>query len=290
MTQTPLVSVIIPTYNRKEMTVEAVRSVLDQTYPHLECLVLDGGSSDKTLETLRSAFKSSIRIYENIKGGVSAARNFGIRNSKGPLIAFLDSDDVWKKKKLEKQVAFLNQCREFTICQTMEIWMRQGRRVNPGEVHKKTGGAIFSQSLERCMVTPSSVLLRRSLLDEVGLFDEELPVCEDYDLWLRITARFPVGLLREDLLIRNGGRPDQLSSQHSLDKYRIKALGKLLNNGPLNSDQYDMAYQVFKKRCAIYGNGCLKRGRAREGRHYLALTDKARQSAWARVYEAEVKD
>jgi hypothetical protein len=273
MPTSELISVIIPTYNRREMVQAAVQSVLAQTYRPLECIVVDDGSHDGTFEALSARFKDSIRLIRQENRGVSAARNAGIARAKGQHIAFLDSDDVWKPKKLEKQAAFLAEHPECLICQTTEIWIRKGRRVNPKKEHLKIEGDIFGPSLARCMITPSSVLLRRKLLDETGAFDEAFPVCEDYDLWLRVAARFPVGLVREDLLVRNGGRPDQLSAGHSLDKYRIRALDKVLASGLLSAGQATAARAELERKRAIYQKGCAKRGK-QDPAPFLELFDK----------------
>jgi hypothetical protein len=92
-------------------------------------------------------------------------------------------------------------------------------------------------------------------------------------LWLRVTSKYPVGLVREDLLIRNGGRPDQLSAKDSQDKFRIRALQKLLDAGTLTPERRELAQGVFRRKCAIFGNGCVKRGKTEEGRHYLSLAE-----------------
>jgi len=256
------VSVIIPTFNRAEKLGRAVFSVLGQTYKGFELVVVDDGSTDETRERLL-AFGDRVHVVTHeTNRGVSAARNTGIRVSRGPLLAFLDSDDYWLPEKLEAQVEFLGEHPDRSICQTEEIWIRRGRRVNPGRKHLKPSGDIFFPSLERCLVSPSAVMLRRSLLDEVGFFDETLPVCEDYDLWLRIACRYPVDLIGRALLIKEGGREDQLSCRYKgMDVYRIKALLNLIGGGRLDGDQLESALEALSRKCRIYGNGCMKRGK-----------------------------
>lgn len=270
----PLVSVIIPTYNRAGLLPAAIRSVLEQSYSHLECIVVDDGSTDQTVETLQREFDKAISLVSKANGGVSSARNAGIRKSRGHYIAFLDSDDVWLPEKIARQMTFFETYPDYLICQTTEQWVRKGRRVNPPQTHKKKGGDIFRESLERCMITPSSVMMKRSLLDEVGLFDESMPVCEDYDLWLRVTWRHPVGLVEEELLIRNGGRPDQLSANHSLDKFRIQALQKLLDAGNLNPIQAELVLNMLIGKSTIYSKGCLKRNRTEEAQYYCSIIER----------------
>jgi len=267
----PLVSVIIPTYNRSSLVSEAVDSVLKQTFTDFELIVIDDGSTDKTAEGLDPSKGRLVYCFQNNRG-VSAARNQGLRLARGQWIAFLDSDDLWLPEKLETQIRFFSQSPEALICQTEEIWIRNGRRVNPRKKHQKFSGDIFAPSLRLCLVSPSAVMIKKEVFEQVGLFDEGLPVCEDYDLWLRISAHFPIFLIDQPLIIKRGGHPDQLSrTTPSLDRFRIQALVKILNSGRLTGLQYDLAFKELGNKCRIYGQGCLKRGRIEEGRHYLQL-------------------
>jgi GT2 family glycosyltransferase len=166
-------------------------------------------------------------------------------------------------------------------CQTEEIWIRKGRRVNPRKKHLKPSGDIFEPSLKLCLVSPSAVMLRRSLLDDVGLFDENLPACEDYDLWLRIACRHPVYLIQQPLIIKEGGHSDQLSSRHKgMDRFRIKALVKLIKSGVLSEKQLRTASKELALKCRIYGNGCMKRGKQEEGRYYLQLPERIKPTTF----------
>lgn len=274
----PEVSVIIPTYNRASMVVEAVESVLAQEMVDFELIVIDDGSSDETEEKL-SVYKSSLGYYRQENAGVAAARNRGLELSKAPLVSFLDSDDLWLPKKLLTQHKFMLDHPEVWICQTEEIWLRKGRRVNPKRHHQKVSGDIFKRSLDLCLVSPSAVMLRRELFEKVGYFDEELPVAEDYDLWLRVAVDYQVELLPDPLVIKRGGHPDQLSSRSSIDRYRIKALEKLLSSGVLSPEKHEWTWRALQHKCQIYGQGCIKRGREEEGERYLALPDKYRSKA-----------
>jgi glycosyltransferase involved in cell wall biosynthesis len=269
----PLVSVIIPTYNRGWIVRDAIDSVLGQTYADVELIVVDDGSTDRTPEILDS-YGDRLRVTRQANQGVSAARNRGIGGSSGTLIALLDSDDIWLPKKLAVQVDFFKRNPAALVCQTEEIWIRNGLRVNPGKRHRKHSGMIFEPSLELCLVSPSAVMVRRELFEEVGLFDESLPACEDYDLWLRVGCRFPVHLIGKPLTVKRGGHKDQLSRQSSLDRYRIRSLVKLVEAGRLTLPQRDAAVVALRKKCAVYANGCLKRGRLEEALHYTALSRK----------------
>lgn len=273
------VSVVIPTYNRANRVVEAVDSVLSQEFADYEIIVVDDGSTDNTGGTL-SPYNGRIAYHRHPENlGVSAARNTGIKRARAPLIAFLDSDDRWLPEKLGVQVSFFRENPEALICQTQEIWIRNGRRVNPRDRHLKPAGDIYVPSLKRCLVSPSAVMVKKSLLEEVGLFDEDLPACEDYDLWLRIGCRYPVHLIDEFLVVREGGHPDQLSSFHKgMDRFRIQSLVKIIQAGVLNRKHLLPTIRELEEKCRIYGEGCLKRGRIEEGRYYLSLPDSIKRS------------
>jgi glycosyltransferase involved in cell wall biosynthesis len=272
----PPVSIIIPTYNRAHWLREAVESVCRQTVQDFELIIIDDGSTDGTAETLHHISRPFVYRFQNNQG-VSQARNQGILTARGKWMAFLDSDDLWLPKKLETQMHFFSKNPEALICQTEEIWIRNGRRVNPGKKHQKYSGDIFVPSLKLCLVSPSAVMMRRDLLEKVGLFDETLPACEDYDLWLRIAAHYPIYLLDEPLVVKRGGHPDQLSrTTPALDRLRIRSLVKLLRSGQLTEAQYTAAFQELETKCRIYGQGCLKRGREEEGREYLELPERVR--------------
>lgn len=276
MNQNPLVSVIIPTYNRANMLRQAVDSVLEQDYRPAEVLVIDDGSVDETPAVL-AEYADRIRRFRRDNAGVSAARNTGIRAARGELIAFLDSDDYWLPGKLTAQVEWFLRHPENMICQTEEIWVRNGRRVNPRQKHRKRAGDIFIASLSLCLVSPSAVMLRRRLLDETGLFDPELPACEDYDLWLRVSSRYRVGLIEKPLLVRRGGHPGQLSAAPGLDRYRIHAIRKILDAGDLSLAQRKAAVSALEKKCAIYAAGCEKRAKHEEAARYRMIADALKQ-------------
>lgn len=266
------VSVIITTYNRKNFVKRAIASVLCQDFKEYEVIVVDDGSTDSTREAL-SIFGSRIRaIFHPTNKGVSVARNTGIRQARYPFIAFLDSDDYWLPKKLSFQIQFFKENPDAIACQTQEIWIRRGKRVNPKKRHLKPSGDIFIPSLRLCLVSPSCVMLKRRVFEEVGLFDEELPVCEDYDLWLRISCRYPVYLIDTPLVVKEGGHKDQLSSRYwGMDRFRIYALVKLIKKMSLSKRQYEAAIKELEYKCSIYGKGCIKRGRVQEGKFYLNL-------------------
>ncbi len=246
----------------------ALESVMAQTCPPAEVVVVDDGSTDGTAELVEERFPGfCVLRQENL--GVSAARNRGIEASKGEWIALLDSDDEWQPEKLDRQLAALREFPELRICHTEEIWIRKGRRVNPRRIHAKHGGWIFERCLPLCVMSPSSIVIHRSVFDDVGLFDEALPACEDYDLWLRICSRYPVLYVDEPLVVKYGGHEDQLSSRiRGLDRYRIRALEKLLKDDHLSATDRLASVAMLCRKMEIYIAGAKKRGRLQEVADY----------------------
>lgn len=266
----PCVSVIIPTYNRCWILKEAIDSVLSQKFSDIEIIVVDDGSTDATNELLTTYGDQVIAICQKNKG-VSAARNVGITIAKGDYIAFLDSDDMWLSEKLSCQHDFFQSHPEAYICQTDEIWIRNGVRVNPKNRHKKPSGMIFESSLQLCLVSPSAVMIKKSLFDTVGLFNESFPACEDYDLWLRIGLYHPIYLIDRQLVVKRGGHDDQLSRNSGLDRYRILSIVSILENHSMTTPYYQAAVDVLKKKCRIYADGCIRRGKLDEAEFYQTI-------------------
>ena len=268
------VSVIIPTFNRAQTIRRTLESVLNQKGISLELLVVDDGSTDGTralIENL-SQGKTKIQYFFQSNQGPSAARNLGIQNAKAPFIAFLDSDDEWLPGKLAAQLEFFERNPDYLICQTEEIWIRNGKRVNSMKKHKKFGGFIFEQCLPLSIVSPSCVMMRREFFDQVGFFDETLPACEDYDLWIRTSARFPIGLIEKPYVVKYGGHQDQRSHQFPvMDQFRIRALLKLFESDGLNSVQKELVASELARKCTIVSQGALKRGKTEEAAFYEDL-------------------
>jgi glycosyltransferase involved in cell wall biosynthesis len=265
----PITSVIIPTYNRWPLVAEAVDSVLAQSFQDIEIIVVDDGSTDGTTNRL-AKFDGRLRLFTTTRRGVAAARNFGVSQAQGCYVAFLDSDDLWLPGKLETQIAFLDRHPEIQICQTDEIWVRNGVRVNPKAMHRKPSGDIFVRSLDLCLISPSAVMMTRELFQRIGGFDESFPVCEDYDLWLRVTSVYSVPLIPEALVVKRGGHADQLSrSLWGMDRYRVLALQKILRSG-LDGVPRTAARDVLRRKVLILAQGARKRGKEQEARDYEA--------------------
>jgi len=274
----PLVSVIIPTYNRASVLPRAIGSVLAQKFDDFELIVVDDGSTDSTADLL-DKFDGKLTALFQENRGVSSARNLGIKQSNGTLVAFLDSDDEWLPEKLARQTALFDGKNPDFVCHTNETWVRNGKEVPQKGVHSKQGGNFFPRALERCLISPSSVMIARALLDRVGWFDEDLPAAEDYDLWLRLTAFYTVDFVPEPLVIKHGGRTDQLSqTTAAIDRFRIRAILKILQDPNLSSEYREAASRELVKKCHIVASGCIKRGKREEADSYFETARKYQNS------------
>ena len=258
------ISVIIPTFNRKETLKRAIQSVVMQSYTPYEIIVIDDGSDDGTKEWLKDNFPNVKYIYQ-MNSGVSSARNKGIKFARGDWIALLDSDDEWLPSKLKDQANEIELNPAAKFLHTNEIWIRNGVRVNQMKKHKKYGGYIFEKCLDMCRISPSSVLIKKDIFDEIGMFDETLKVWEDYDLWLRFASKYPVHFLDQPLIKKYGGHSDQLSKvDDGIESYRIRSLKKIMNSGILNKKQKTITKDVLVKKMYIYAKGLEKRNKIRE--------------------------
>ena len=266
------VSVIIPTYNRGPLLEKAVDSVLAQSYDNYEIIVIDDGSTDDTRARLAN-YNSKVRYIYQENSGPAAARNKGIKEAQCSLLAFLDSDDWFSPQKLETQLDRMQKEPHYLISHTDEIWYRRGKLLNQKKKHHKPGGYIFERCLELCAVSMSTVMVRRELFDSIGVFDETLPCCEDYDFWLRASIRHPFLKIDEPLTSKDGGRPDEVSVQHrvGMDKYRIASICNILKKEPLSTEQMLLAKKELMFKARVYGNGCIKHGRQKEGQYYLDM-------------------
>lgn len=268
------VSVIIPTYNRSgELLEKSIDSVLSQTHQSFELLIIDDGSTDDTREALHKRYHDEIRIITTDNQGPAAARNVGIKNAAHNFIAFLDSDDWWDKHKLCVQVQIMEAQPTCLVSHTDEIWYRRGQFLNQKKKHSRPHGDIFVQCLALCCVGMSTVMMRKKFFEVVGLFDESLPCCEDYDLWLRASCQVDFCKIDQPLTYKQGGRDDQVSVQYrvGMDQFRITSLEKCLHLDGFTKEQKGLLAGELVRKATIYGNGCNKHGRERLGSHYLDL-------------------
>lgn len=269
-----MISIIIPVYNRPLMLREALKSVLKQTYQNREIIVVDDGSTDDTYiynQDIINKYRF-IRYYRhNRNEGVSKARNTGISLSKGEYIAFLDSDDKWRKRKLEIQyMHHLNS--PYSISYTNERWIKDNTFKNQSKAHRKFSGNIFSNALKLCMVSPSSIMCRRAVFHRIGLFDESLPVAEDYDLFIRASIYYDFLFIDNPLVIKYGGHKGQLSrSRKILDIYRIRSLEKIYHSyySDLSDERKSLLKNEIIYKSNIISNGAFKRSNYALGLYYF---------------------
>jgi len=273
-------SIIIPTYNRAGYIEEAIQSVLEQEYflnnpikEICDILVVDDGSQDRTRDIVQQFAPDVGYLYQNNKGA-SAARNLGLTKTKSEFVAFLDSDDLWKKEKLSVQMDFMQSHLEAKMCCTGETWIRNGIFVNPRKKHQKYSGWIFDKVLPICLLSLSSALFRRDLFEDIGIFDEELPVCEDYDFSIRLAHKYPIHFISQALIIKRGGHADQLSKKYwGMDRFRIKALEKALTL-ELSPQQKELVKQELRKQRQMLIQGFLKRGKDQEAGSFREILEK----------------
>ncbi|NQZ02584.1 MAG: glycosyltransferase [Bdellovibrionales bacterium] len=255
------ISVIIPTYNRLATLPRAVSSVLDQSFRDLDIWIVDDGSTDGTAdwvqnELLQNQQDIACHYLRSQNKGVSHARNLALKASAGEWVAFLDSDDEWLPNKLADQIRLLEAQPGLRLIHGEEIWIRNGVRVNPMKKHQKSGGRIFDRCVELCCISPSTTLVHRSLFSEIGYFREDFPVCEDYDMWLRICEKYEVGFVETPLIKKYGGHEDQLSQKYvAMDYYRVKSLSQFVDSKLLSKEEKSLLLDTLSKKCEILLRG-----------------------------------
>ena len=263
------IAVVIPVFNRHSQLKMAIDSVLNQSYKPTEVIIVDDGS-DPSIDGFDDRV-NVIRIDAN--KGVSNARNVGMSYSKSNWIALLDSDDIWHKNHLRELVDYLNQNPLCRFLQTDETWVRSGKHFNKKAYHQKPSGWALEPSLERCLVSPSAVIVHRQLLDWYGMFDSTLSVCEDYDLWLRLLRYVPVGLVNKVTMTKYGGHSDQLSEAYpAMDRFRLQSLINAYNNEQLTGFKQLFSNQLLKK-LTVLKNGANKRQQTVDVLYYDSLID-----------------
>ena len=255
-----LIDAIIPTFNREATLRRSIESVLKQSYQNFILHIVDDGSTDSTSSLLKEyQSHTQIKCYFQKNSGVSAARNLAVRNSYADWITFLDSDDEWLPHKLEEQFNFLSKNPTCSFLHSEEIWIRNGVRVNPKEKHKKSNDNIFLRSLDFCLISPSTVLMKRELFLKHHGFDERFTVCEDYDLWLKILANESIGFIGAPLIYKYGGHNDQLSTKFvAMDYWRIKSLVSLYKSLNVSEVQKEQIKKVLIKKSEILLKAYLK--------------------------------
>lgn len=230
-------------------------------------IIVDDGSTDETEAVVSQlSAKSPIPIHYEKKqnGGVSSARNLGVARSRElgnySWLAFLDSDDAWLPQKISLQVALADRLPHLRIIHGNERWYRDGKFLNQKKYHAKSGGFIYEKCLERCLISPSAVVIRGDLMEELRGFREDYAVCEDYEMWLRITSNEEVGFVDDAIIEKYGGHKDQLSQKFkAMDVWRVKAMTEVIASGKLTSEQLIATQNQIAKKSKILQLGFEKR-------------------------------
>jgi len=271
----PAVSVVIPTYDRPDLTAEAVDSVLSQSFREFELIVVDDGSPPEVVDLLRRRYSANERfrlIHTSHTGMPGAARNRGAGCATGEFLAFLDSDDMWHSEKLKLQVELHQNSPEFLWSHTHERWVRNGRAVSQRSRTHAWQGDLFADSLRKCVIGPSTVMIRRDLFTASAGFREDLEVAEDYEFWLRLTAFFDIGCVEEPLTVKRAGHGDQLSERYGyIEPFRIRGLLALCEQGFFPLHHRPEAHAELARKCGIHARGARKRGRDREAEEFEAI-------------------
>lgn len=194
----PLISVVIPAYNAESYIQSTLDSVFNQTYQNIEVIVVDDGSNDST-QSILNAYPHNVVVIKTENKGVSHARNTGIDAAKGGWIAFVDSDDIWLPTKLEEQIISIGEC-QWSHCDSVYIGENQSGDVKRSDYSHIPRGNVFEELIVENFITTSSVLIKKSLLNQYGKFDETLACLEDWKLWIDIAHENPIAYCDKSLL------------------------------------------------------------------------------------------
>jgi glycosyltransferase involved in cell wall biosynthesis len=270
-------SVVVPTCNKREQVAQALQSALAQTYRNFEIAIVDDGSTDGTPAHVFRTFGAepkaidivshlnpaalrpffhhfvhdgvTFKYHYHTNRGLAAARNRGIRHARGSYVAFLEAEDRWDPTHLETQLAFLEANQGARISRVGEHPGRtcpRGRR--PGRAERASGW-LFASALENCPASISCAVIHRSCFTECGAFDENLPACEDYDLWLRLSARFPIYYVDGPEVVHRSPRAEISPHAWTWDRFRVYALEKSFQSGHLDPEQRFLVSQEIVRRC-----------------------------------------
>jgi glycosyltransferase involved in cell wall biosynthesis len=229
----PNVSVVIPTYNCAAFLPAAIESVLAQTYKDFEILVVDDGSTDATSEVI-APYLDRVQFIRQENKGVPAARNVGIRASRGEFIAWLDADDVWLPDKLELQMLSFADPEVMMAYSDFSVKYSDGQTLLSYLAQQPLAceGYIVDNYVQSRFLFPSTMVLRRDSMERCGFFDEEMLVCEDLELFARISLHGKVAWSRRPLTVRYEGTHNLTSKSERIVHYTILALTKVLAKEP----------------------------------------------------------
>ncbi|MBI5149416.1 MAG: glycosyltransferase [Candidatus Omnitrophica bacterium] len=261
---TSRVSIIIPVYNSEKTVGEALDSVAAQTYTDYEVIVVNDGSTDQSESAIKKYMSPPLNVtyVEQVNNGPAAARNAGLRLAKGEFVAFLDADDLWDKDKLATAIEAMDANPDAKLVFTDMRHVVNGRTVYASYLHERPypslpNGKIYDNLLWGNFIFTPTVLVRRDVLREVGGFDENLQIAEDYDLWLRIARRYPIHYIDRPLVTRRRIGGNITDDKQTYIKSCIRLREKLLEvhkeepgrcriiEGQLKRDRYNLGYVLF---------------------------------------------
>lgn len=254
----PKFSIIIPVFNREFLLCRSLDSVVAQNYLDWECIVIDDGSTPPIELNKKYQQDGRIRLYRlGQNQGVSAARNYGVKMSNFDWVCFLDSDDQWIGDKLSYQAHFVENNPHLRWQHANEVWLNNDKIISQKEKHHRGKGNQFSRSLDHCVIGASTVCISRDFFEGLGGFDQDLLICEDYELWLRACAREDIGLVPEVLSVKCAGEWPQLSDYTpGIDRWRLLALAKIFSK--LSSEQQSLVKISFNNRWEKFLSGSVK--------------------------------
>jgi len=267
----PSVSVVIPSYNCGHYLAAALDSVFAQTYQDFEIIVVDDGSTDDT-SAVAARFSPRIRYIRQENRGLPAARNRGIRAAESPYIAFLDADDAWFPEKLAEQIPAFSADPEIGLVYSDLRVVYDDGQVVPSFLRTRPlagSGYVFDRIIRCGFIIPSSVVVRRSCIDQVGLFDESMRSHEDVELWSRICHRWKVKLVFQPLVMRRQRAGSLTESEDLRSLYGLKFYQKVMQIPGLAPEHQQIVRQCLADCCQDRGRFCLNEGRIAECRETL---------------------
>ena len=252
----PFISVVIPTYNRESTIEKALLSVLNQTYKNIEVIIIDDASQDKTHEVIKSYLSDKVLYFKLEKnGGVSDARNYGIKKSHGEYIAFQDSDDEWYSSKLEKQIAVINQDDSVGLvyCRFKKILDKSTYDIYPKHSEALLYGDLKSVLIDHNIIGTPTMLIKKKVLDDIGLFDTKMIQYEDWDLALRVSIKYSIGFVDEVLvdshMSSKGVNSDKgLESKHNMLYFIFKHINSFSASQSIMLHYIDVILELLKNR------------------------------------------
>lgn len=265
--KSPVISVILPTYNCANFLPHSIQSILSQTYNSYEIIVVDDGSTDNTKEVLNPFMQRINYIKLEQNKGLPAARNIGIKSAQGKYIAFIDADDIWLPEKLQTDIEYLETYPEISMVYSKHINIGENGRPIDGDTRKRLpSGNIFIQLFsEQNFIITSSVVVKKDVFETTGLLDEQLFNCQDWDMWLRIAFYFKAAGINKTL-VKYRHNPHSLSkNRNNVLKYQKAIIDKTYNN--FKGKENGINGKLYKKRLALHY--------AKVGRYYLRIGDKS---------------